>query len=75
MGETGVTQPKKRGGRREGAGRPKLMNDAQSFGLWLDSPMLADLDALATRLKKTRPEVIREAVAAWIKRNNTGRKK
>lgn len=64
-------RPKPRGGRREGAGRPKIMDQAAGFGLFLDATMLAALDSLAARRGQTRSEAIREAVGEWVERTTS----
>ena len=53
----------KRGGRREGAGRPRV---GQRIQIWLPDDVADETQALAHRLGTTRSQLLREVIVAAI---------
>ena len=71
----GVTTPKKptgRGGARPGAGRPRMVNDPERIAVDLEREDLDRLRQLAAERETSMAELVRRAVAQYIRR--AGRK-
>lgn len=56
------------GGRREGAGRPRVLRDPQRVTLWLDQGEYEQLTAMAEREQLTLSEIVRQILTRHLLR-------
>lgn len=57
------------GGKREGAGRKRIVQDPERVAVDFERPDLAALRELAERRRTTIPMLIRQAVSQYLKRS------
>jgi hypothetical protein len=64
------TEKKQHGGRREGAGRPRVYEQVAQTTLMIEAELLGRVDDKAMRLGITRTQAIQRAIARWVVQND-----